>query len=463
MFKIESYKRGIVLSTVFNVFNKGLVFLNGIVVAYYFGASEGTDIFFYTYNTLIILGAFVMSMNSSVIIPESMRIRAEEGEKKSMQFLNFFIRFYGSILACGILLLLINPVAFFSLISNFKTEQLIQHEILLYLSLPLFALICLITLLVDIMTSYKFFTISMIIGIINGTCSIILVMGLHNIAGVKSVFYGFIISYVVNLLLLLFLLRKYIGWKFTIQKEKIQPRIWKNLGFAQIGNLASTLSLYTPMYILSGFNAGIITGLTFAQQIASLPNALITTQFSTVAGIKLNELYAAARTKDINKVFGETANFLHFILIPISCIMFLYAPEIVQLLLQLTRLDRSIGKYISLFMQYLGLILPFYVTNTLTSRLFMATHKIKAAFFYQLIFNIIQIICIYIAVNKFGIKGYPITLVLIYVSNTLIYYFVQKHFFNFINYVKVLKNLFLFILVNSIIAVLIFFGIHQLG
>ena len=182
-----------------------------------------------------------------------------------------------------------------------------------------------------------------------------------------------------------------------------------------------------------------------------------------MAGIKLNELYAEARFKDINNVFGQTANFLHFILLPISTIIFLYSAEIVDVLLGFTAIDKDTGNYISLFMKYLGLILPFHVTNTLTSRLFMASHKIQEAFWYQLIFNIVHIITIYVAVTTFGVMGYPVTQVLIYVLNTLIYYFIQRHFFKYIEYGKVLKNLFFFVLVNLVIGLVIYLGIRNSG
>ncbi|HTQ66173.1 MAG TPA: hypothetical protein VMI12_15355, partial [Puia sp.] len=76
--QVESYKKGIVLSTVFNFFNKGLVFVNSLVVTYYFGIKAQTDIFFYLYNSIVLLGGFIMNFNSSVIIPESMKLRIAE-------------------------------------------------------------------------------------------------------------------------------------------------------------------------------------------------------------------------------------------------------------------------------------------------------------------------------------------------------------------------------------------------
>src|SRR5256885_464037 len=95
--KAESYKKGIFLSTVFNIVNKGLVFCNSLIIAFFFGAQLKMDIYFYSYNTIVILSTFITSLNASVLIPESMRLRTRQGEEPAIQFLNFFLYLYSAI------------------------------------------------------------------------------------------------------------------------------------------------------------------------------------------------------------------------------------------------------------------------------------------------------------------------------------------------------------------------------
>jgi len=52
MLKTESYKKGIVISTGLNVIVKAILFLNSIVIAYYFGTSIDTDLYFYIFSTI---------------------------------------------------------------------------------------------------------------------------------------------------------------------------------------------------------------------------------------------------------------------------------------------------------------------------------------------------------------------------------------------------------------------------
>jgi putative peptidoglycan lipid II flippase len=402
-------------------------------------------------------------MNASVVIPESMRIRAEKGNKGAIEFLNVFILLYTLITVAIVTIIFFFPIRFFSVVSRFSMADLLENKILLLLSLPLFSLICLINLLIDILASYKFFTISMIVGIINGTLSIICVTLFHETFGIKSAFYSLLASYVVNFVLLLFLMRKNVGWRFYIKWPRIEKRVWKNLGYAQLGNLTSTLSLYTPIYILSGFSTGILTALTFAQQISSLPNALITTQFSSVAGIKFNELYASGEKKAINRVFLDSANFLHFLMIPVSFFIFVFAEPIVDIVVRFTSLNAQTAASTALFLKYLGLLLPLMVVNTLMARLFMASHKIRQSFLYQVSFNIVLIACLYIGVNKLGIIGYPLAMVFTYLLNLGFCFFLEKKYFNFISYGDVLKEFFILAVVNAAIGVAVFYLIRLSG
>ena len=462
MLKVESYKQGIVFSTVFNIFNKAIVFANGLLIAYFFGVQSGTDLVFYINNSVLLLGAFITSMNGTVIIPESMRIRVNEGETQAMGFLNFFIYLYMiTILICIGVVIVTDPVNFFSFISNFKQNDLVQNRNLLYFSLPLFGMIFITNLLIDILTSHKFFTIPMIVGIINGVLSILYVTIFHSVFGLKSVLLGLLTSYTINIVILVWLMKKYLNWKFSITSVVRDRRIWKNLGFAQLGNFTSTAASYTPMYILSGFNTGIITALTFAQQISSLPTMLITYQFSSVAGIKFNELFARGDKDEINRIFSEAANFLHFVMVPLCCFVFFFAGDIVQFLLGFTSLGENAIGYVTLFLQYLGFLLPLYVINSLIARLFMASHKIRESFWYQILFNVILITALFVAVKNIGPIGYPLAMVTAYVLNLFACYWIEKRYFGFIKYKSVLENLGLIFIINAVISTVIFFAVKQ--
>ena len=77
LIKSESYKKGTVLSVLFNIISKGILFLLTIIIARYFGSNIKTDIYFFVFAAMILFSGFINSIDTAVLIPESMRIREE--------------------------------------------------------------------------------------------------------------------------------------------------------------------------------------------------------------------------------------------------------------------------------------------------------------------------------------------------------------------------------------------------
>jgi peptidoglycan biosynthesis protein MviN/MurJ (putative lipid II flippase) len=456
--KSESYKKGIAYSTLLNVVSKGLVFVNSLVVAFYFGTQIKTDIYFYTYNTIVILSAFITSLNASVLIPESMRIRVKEGEEKAKGFLNLFIYGYIALTVIIVIVFLTAPTDIFKVMSSFELQSIQDQKTILLLAVPLIVMMPLVNLLTDTMASYKYFTMPMIAGIINGFFSIAFIIIFHGVLDITSLLCGLLVSYSINLFLLIFLMAKKLSWNFRIVRINIEKRIWKNIGFAQAGNITSSLCTYAPLYLLSGFSAGIITSLNFAQQISSLPTHLITNQFSVVTGIKFNEQYARGDYTGLNRTFVATSGFLLFILFPVSGIMFLFPVEIASLLLERGAFGEKGVAETALFLKYLGFLAPLLAINTLFSRLFMAAHKIAESFWYQVALNIILIILLYLLIKHLGAIGYPLAMISIYLLNVFFIYFLQKHYFNIIDY----KNIIILFLKILGLNLMVLFGVYSL-
>jgi putative peptidoglycan lipid II flippase len=456
LLKVESYRKGIVLSTGFNILNKGLVFCNSLIVAFYFGTQLKTDVYFFVYGIVVLFNGFAAGLNSTVLVPESMRIRHQKSEQEGMRFLNFFILLYFSLALLVVLIFLVNPVLVFSRISHFTTDSLRDNAATLYLALPLFVLMTLSTLLTDILASHKFFTMPMIAGMINGVFSISFVVAFHNVLGVRSLLAGLLASYVVNLLILLYLMKNRLKWKYFIGLPKIEKRIWKNIGFAQAGNITTTLYSYAPIYLFSGINIGTITALSFAQQIAGIPTNLVTNQVSAVTGIKFNELYTGGNNRKMNEIYLTTTDFLQFILMPMSVMLFLYAEEVVTVLFKRGAFDHQSVLQSALFLKYLGLLLPMLAINTMGARMMMATHHVRESSWFQIITNIILVILIFIGVRQFQVMGYLMAMLIIYFLSTVAQYYLFRSILPFVAYVDVLRSFFKLLILNLCIGAIVY-------
>ena len=444
----ESYKRGIVISTLLNIVNKGLVFVNSLLIAFYFGTQLKVDIYFYAYNTIFLLVAFVSSLTTSVLIPESMRIRAQKGRLAAMSFLNFFLYGYFLLTALISLAFLIDPVAVFTTLSNYAPSVLQQQTTILRLAIPLLILVSITTLLTEILASLKFFTAPMLVNIINAISSLLFLLVFHKVWDVKSILAGLLISYSVNIILLAYLLKSFLRWRFSFRFIKMEKRLLWNMLYAQMGNFGSVLGGYAPLYFLSGFGAGLISSLNYAQQVVTQPATFITNQFAAVAKIKVTELYVSGKFSEVNVTVVRVVNFLVFILVPVSGLLFLFADEVIAILFKRGSFDVHSAQSSGLFLRYLGLSIPLTAIISVVSNLYFAAQLVKASIIYQIISNLLLATLVYAGLKWLGAVGYPFAYLAINALNVLVAWFYCMRFFPFVKYQLILKYFAVTIVLN---------------
>jgi peptidoglycan biosynthesis protein MviN/MurJ (putative lipid II flippase) len=187
--------------------------------------------------------------------------------------------------------------------------------------------------------------------------------------------------------------------------------------FAQLGNLATAVSSYVPMYLLSGLDRGTVSAMNYGRQAAEFPNNFITQQFSSVAGIKLNEVFAQRRLDEAARVFLSSMKGLSFVLVPAALFGAFYSREIVQVLFGRGAFGAGSVAAASDFFRIFALLLPLYAANTLVSRLFLAAQKLREAFWYQVVMNLLLAGMIILFVRRFGALGYPAGLLAFYFFN----------------------------------------------
>lgn len=453
--KIESYKKGILFSSGFNFLSKASQFLQSIAIAYYFGTQATTDVFFYCYATIVLLAVFINNMDSSVLIPEAMRIREQSGDNASVEFLNFFIYLY---LFIGILVCLglyYSPVDILTSLSNFNKLVLEENISILLFVIPLFALTIFTNLLANILASYKFFTIPTMANMINNVISLLFIVFFHSVLNISSLLVGLIIAYVINILFLIYLMKKQLNWSFSFKRIELRPMVLKNISYAQLGSVTSVIVSYIPIYLLSGFASGVIASLNYGQKTSEMPTQLITYQFSAVLGIRFNELYAKNDADNLNRVFYNSTKLLLFLLIPLSLLTFLYSDNIISILYKRGAFDPSSVSSSAEFLKYFALLLPLMAINNVVSRLFMAGQKIKESFVYQIIFNFFLLIFIYIGIKGLGPIGYPIALLCLHCLNVISCFFLFRLFFPQINFGNILIAFFKILLLNGFIFIFI--------
>lgn len=462
LIKAESYTRGMMLSVLFNIISKGILFLLTIIIARYFGSDIKTDIYFFVFVTMILFSSFINNIDTAVLIPESMRLREKEGDEKANAFLNYFLLIY---LVIGILFtvgMYFFGTAIFGFISKFPEADIVTYHNYFWLGSFFFIFHVLTNYLNSILTSLKYFSLPMIISSVKSCIVICCIFLLKAEYDVLSVILGGLISYAVNLFIQIYVLNKIAGWKFRFIKPPIRKKIWSNVLYSELGQAANVASSMFPLYLLSGFGSGVISVMNYGKNIADIPNTLISSQFANVSGIKLNEQAAQKDFAGMNETFLSISKLMVFILVPIGCFMFVYADPIVELFYRSRNFKADAITETAMFLQLLGVTIFSIGINGMVTRVLIAVQAIKQAFFYQVALNVFLIGAIWLCTSYYGAYGFLYATIVMNLGNFMAMYFICKKLVPAINYAALFKYTARLILVNTIIAAALFITVNYL-
>jgi putative peptidoglycan lipid II flippase len=456
LFKSENCKEGFLFSSFFSFLTKFLSFFLNILIAYFFGSNHSTDIYFFSVSVVFIISSFLSSLNPAILLPQAMRIRVNTGNDESVNFVNLFFYIFIAISLIFTFLIEIKPVYFFSIFSKFSNSILVENQLILRYSTLLLPLMVINSYLLDVLVSYRLFTSSVISSFLNSAVCLVFTFLFHSKIGVMSLLLGNIAANIFQVVIQYAILIKFFNWHYRFSYSHVNKRLFTNSIIAQSGNFISYLSSYIPLYMLSNYNEGVISSFNYGQKVTDIITSLITVQFASVVGIKLNELFAEKNFGEINRIFRRSAENIVFVLVPVSICISIYSKEIIEILFQHGTFDTKTSGLASSYLMISILILPFIALNTLVSRLFSSAQKINISVFYQIGYGLLMILLMYLGISQFGPLGYPVAYLVSYVGSVLLVYFVIKYAIPDIDYITILKNLGIVISMNFPVAVIIY-------
>ncbi|HEY6957128.1 MAG TPA: lipid II flippase MurJ [Flavisolibacter sp.] len=418
--KIDSYKKGAITSIFFSGVAKGLAFFQSVIIAFYFGTSFHTDVYFFVYTTITLIASYIISLNYLVLIPEAMKLSATVSDKEAQRFLNLFLYIFVFLVLLLEIIFFCNPIHFFGTFSKLDISILNSEKGTMIWFMPVLLLIVLSAYFTDILTSKKYFALPLIVNSVNSLLTVISVFLLHQYFGVRCAIIGIYVGYFFNLVWLVYILLSRLKWDFWSVSFKLRRGVLRNILYAYLSQVTTFLGSFFPIYLISSFSAGIMTSLSYAQRVGQIPEQLIISQTSSVLGIKLNELNVTKQTNQLNRVLIEVAASTLFLIVPCSFLLFLYSDKIVEIIFMRGSFGMSSVHSTALLLKFLGVSIPFVALNAFYSRVFIALQKMKLAFYSGLIVNILFLLLLYVLVKFFGPIGYPIAITTYLAASVLV-------------------------------------------
>ena len=446
--KEYSYKQGATLAIGSTFIWKILSFVNSILIAFYFGTQTKSDIYFYIIFIGAIILAFFTSLNTNIIIPQAIYLK-KEGKDCAKRFLNAFLLFYITITIVILGIGSIFPVEIFSVFSKFSIDILSQDTLILRLAFLYFCSYILCYFLIDIMYIYHIFSINLLFPL-NAIVSMLFLIFFNKTFGLKTMLFGFTISYFIQIIIYLFIIKKKLDWSLTGFKISLEKRLKDNILTNQSLTIISLFTSMVPLYLMSNFTGGIISALSYAKQLTDSPYEIITSKMTQIYHIQLNENASSKDFAALNANYLKVNYLLLFIMIPLAVFTCYFAPDIINLFFKRGKFNTESSLNVVRFLRPLMILLILGVLAPFAASLIASTRKIKESFKYILFREAISIVLIYYFITYFGPFAYPYALI----SCSILSYIVFALFFRKnlpqINFWQPLKDAVLLVSLNLI-------------
>ncbi|WP_424244988.1 putative peptidoglycan lipid II flippase [Elusimicrobium posterum] len=409
VFKQYSYKTGAIISVSATTLWKLISFINSVLIAYLFGTTLETDIYFYLLMLAGIATNFFLNLNTSAIIPEAMHRKAEHGKENSIKFLNSFIYFYMFLGVLCTTIFCTMPNFWLSLISRFDSG-IHTGPMLLSLAIIYLSTVMLTQFLINILEMHKMFGIIWF-STFNAIVPLVLLVFFYKNLGISAMFCGYIISNVIQALAAVFIMFFKLDWNVDCDFKIKDKRFWHNTGTLVTSEAMVIVNATLPLFLMSGFSAGIFTAFNYAKQIFDTPSEIITNRIAALSRIKFNELNTVSDHAGIEKSFYENLTAILILIAPIAVFTGFFANNIVSLFFERGMFGedstRRVALFIQLLMPNIVLAIPAYLHRNLAT----SARKFKEFFVYHSVFLAVSITLIFLTMHFYGQYGYPMAMI----------------------------------------------------
>lgn len=469
------FKSGIFMMMIIMV-SRVLGLARSMVVAYYFGASAGTDAFFSAFKISNffrqLLGEGALGTSFIPLYNEKVKIEGEEeGRKFIFSIMN--IVFIFSIIVSVVMIIFSDQIISI-IVSGFSGETQDIASNLLKIMSSYFIFISLAGMIGAILNNFKYFALPASTSIFFNISILSSAIFFGKTYGIKVMAYGVLIGGAIQFLMVLPLfLKKLGGYNFKIYfSGGYLKKLFLLMIPMLVGIFARQINTIVDQFFASFLEVGGVSALENATRLYSLPIGVFGISISTVIFPTLSKKIVDKDFEAVEENILKGLNILLFFVIPSMVVFCFYSQEVVKLLFGYGKFgDRAIeitGD--SLLFYSVGLY--FYTAIHLMTRAFYGMKDSKNPVKFSIISIVINIVLNAMLVQPLQYKGLALATSIAAISNfiMLVYTFRKKYlnislnktlrFFIKVSLVSLIALVLSLIFSNIIIKLLIFSGVY---
>lgn len=169
--------------------------------------------------------------------------------------------------------------------------------------------------------------------------------------------------------------------------------------------LVANSSLLIDQVMATLLSAGSVSTLRYAFRINDLPIHVVITAVSVAIFPVISEEIAAGRRDNMKNIFKYSLIFVGFLTIPITCLLVLFAQDLVIVLLKRGAFDMEAARQTAQTLVFYSLGMFFYAYAFINGTFFVALQKTKVLLHMGILSVFLNVLFNYLFMNVFGIKG----------------------------------------------------------
>jgi len=386
-----------------------LSFYSLTLIAKKFGGSEGSDAYFFLFSLTTLATGMLSSIFSTVFLPVFVELKIREGITEASEFA-------GSILTWCILIIVplgiavyVNYEGFYSLVSKFSHAQIINVKFVLIYFAPIFVISVLSEFFRTIVLALGHYTLAAIGAVFQPVFLIFSLFLLSSQLKEETLALSLLLAKLAVLVFMfvVVIIKEKLKIPLQIKRNAATSRFLKISAPYWAADLISNLASFFFSYMATGLGAGILTSISYAQRVFTLPTTLIFNPILEIARTKFSESQARKDTVTFTRHYNKLLQLVLYLTIPIAILYFFIPEIIISSLFQRGAFGEKSVNIAASCLRIFAFSIPFTCLFMVNGRACESFQRLAWPSFFGTLGNLLLIGATFIFVEKMGYLGIP--------------------------------------------------------
>lgn len=427
----ESFRKSGIKNIAVSVVVAALSFYSLTLVAWKFGGSAGSDAYFFLFSLTTLATGLISSLFAAVFLPVFVELRIRAGMAEASEFA-------GSILTWCILFIVplgiaayVSYDAFYSLVSKFSRTQIIDVRLVLIYFAPIFVISVLSEFFRTLALALGQYTSAAVGAVFQPVFLILFLFLLSDPLKEESLALSLLVAKLAALSLMFIVVAKKERLKIPLllRRNAATSRFVKVSAPYWGANLITNLATFFFDYMATGLGAGVLTSISYAQRIFTLPTTLILNPILEIAYTKFSESHARKDSKTFAMHYNKLLQLVLYLTIPIAILYFFIPEIIISSLFQRGAFGEESVSIAASCLKIFAFAVPLVCLFMINGRACESFQRLTWPSFFGTLGNLLMIGATLVLVERMGYLGIPYARLAMHLLYFLPFGFVALHLF----------------------------------